>query len=883
MKKRIRIAVIFAACAVLVCVYALPASALFNEEDAAHVRPADIENGTLAIGAHLIHISALTDELYGIASASAAESGQDRIYYKSELNGGAWCDITGANSLSAIAFVPDGDGTAVPTVVGDSIIAALFFTHHTKSDGITYDLRNNSPVNIFNIRSPYDLESMEELSPLKMQYDMFVEMENPPPDDPAAAAIWVDKRDEILKRTGQFWQTSVHTPQTDEYDRYLAALQSYYQAVAAEADSEDEIAAIQACMDSVDTARRVDVFAVVESALMQFIEDSMSVMDGSLTDSNLQAALGDSLANIQTAFGEAQGRMLSEGATILSSVRYRASTDLINHAAAGDFAACDIDVVVLVNLKNIENGTPQDAASEAALLQNELILRAASRLTEFLYAGESSKYKAAVTALSAGATLRAIAADNRGLLGIARGELEFFIDALTKRIPAEESEGYLTTRITLTQGWYAGIGGDAFFEDATACVGSHIEFLSKLKRQIELALGGSALDQLVAEKGVLQTEYLAALDNSDLAGAKAAEDQIAEIDDQIAAAEEETNAEISELETDINDLENELAGLDDDDAGRAAIEREIDLKESQLRGLSDSLSSDSMGKLAADLRNEALDIIENGGNTGALGDIIDSLGGLLESAPKIAFPALKDLYSAMQKKSALDGSSAFSGDIAKAEALLTDSKAAYDTALSGSKTAADLKDFIAGALASGAGGDTGGGTGGDTGSGAGSGADADNVALINALIDYADATGNADASNLAGAEALRQMNLGNPLVFKWVDDSAQGYLPVTAIRAYKGMRYVWSRNLNQATLARGIDYYTYTAYSDKIVRGKDKKEVEYMDTPSRFLGCVYLPLAYTEKTFECIPVRVGNTDLGVLMSTKLSEQSDGLLDTLMSS
>ena len=104
----------------------LYAQGFWDEEKAVHITADAIEPSTLAIGTHLIHLSALTDSLYEIANQSAEESGQNTIYYKSELGGGAWFDITSATSLADITE----QGTAVQN--GD--IEALFFTHHTKSD-----------------------------------------------------------------------------------------------------------------------------------------------------------------------------------------------------------------------------------------------------------------------------------------------------------------------------------------------------------------------------------------------------------------------------------------------------------------------------------------------------------------------------------------------------------------------------------------------------------------------------------------------------------------------------------------------------------------------------------------------------------------------------
>ena len=87
-------------------------------------------------------LSALTDSLYEIANTSAEESGQGQIYYKSELGEGAWFDITSATSLLDI--------TTGGSPVTDGEMEELFFTHHTKSDKITYDLRTGKAVNIFN-------------------------------------------------------------------------------------------------------------------------------------------------------------------------------------------------------------------------------------------------------------------------------------------------------------------------------------------------------------------------------------------------------------------------------------------------------------------------------------------------------------------------------------------------------------------------------------------------------------------------------------------------------------------------------------------------------------------------------------------------------------
>ena len=144
-------------------------AALENEKDSkvrsVQVSEADIESGTLIIGSHLIHINGLTDELYSIAQESANEFNQDKIYYKSELANGSWFEITTATSIADIT-------TQGNPVSKGFINEELRFTHLTDSKGVTKDLRTGETVSIYDIPEPYDLEVMEELEPLKLQYQI---------------------------------------------------------------------------------------------------------------------------------------------------------------------------------------------------------------------------------------------------------------------------------------------------------------------------------------------------------------------------------------------------------------------------------------------------------------------------------------------------------------------------------------------------------------------------------------------------------------------------------------------------------------------------------------------------------------------------------------
>ncbi|MDE6516329.1 MAG: hypothetical protein K2L18_00550, partial [Acetatifactor sp.] len=193
MKRRHRIMIAAALTVVLIsCFGKNMAVALFDQNRAVQLDLSTIENSTLLIGTHLIYLHSLNDQIYEIAMQSASDSGQDRMYYKSELAGGMWMDITDAGSISDIS----AGGIAADI----NEINSLYLTHHTRSNGITYDLRSQLPVCIFDITSVYELENLPELEALKLQYDLMRESES---------KTYADRRNIGLIR--DFFATDVHT------------------------------------------------------------------------------------------------------------------------------------------------------------------------------------------------------------------------------------------------------------------------------------------------------------------------------------------------------------------------------------------------------------------------------------------------------------------------------------------------------------------------------------------------------------------------------------------------------------------------------------------------------------------------------------------------
>lgn len=122
---------------------------------------------TIIIGTHAIHFDALNEKLIDMAEKSKDESGQQKVYYKSELANGDWFDITNSEGISAI--INDTEN-----VVSASIINDLPLTHWTDEKGVTTELSTGKSVSVNTMTSYKDPNNMmPELKALKNERDMY--------------------------------------------------------------------------------------------------------------------------------------------------------------------------------------------------------------------------------------------------------------------------------------------------------------------------------------------------------------------------------------------------------------------------------------------------------------------------------------------------------------------------------------------------------------------------------------------------------------------------------------------------------------------------------------------------------------------------------------
>lgn len=846
---------------------------MWNEDDAVHIKSSDIENSTLAVGTHLIALSALNDELYKTAEQSAEDSGQNRIYYKSELAKGTWYDITSASSLKDI--------TTQGTPVQDSEIEALFFTYHTKSDGKTYDLRTNKAVNLYDINNPYDLEKLEELFPLKNQYDQIKETQA---DSKAGKQKLAD--------IGKIFSTNVKNDTTNQCDAALAALQKYKDSL--NGASADKTEAVQKVMSAVDASRRAQVFTVLSPVLSDYSQKLGSIQDtsdssgkvteGASVDTTLQSAVNDSLSNVTASLTEQQGKMLSEGTTVMSGLQYQVSQQLITDAKAGNNDACGKDVAALNHLDNIMNGVVKDKAGELSFLDGTLLPKATDRYVSGLRAGENSDYKAAVSSHATAQQLKSIADTNTGTLNASRNELESYISAEVLRLENAKAKDFVGARLKQSEGYSDSVPKDAFYDGACSTVQSHIDFLSQKLKKITNAGGGDDLDKMIAQKADLKTQYLSALDKNDLEGAKKIKDQMDALDAKIKDAQDGQADALSAAQQDLTDLEAKLAAVKGT-ANEKDLAAQVAEAKAKVSSLQSGMSDGSVGQKAASLKDKCLSIVASDSpETGTLGTDLDSLGGMLNMNYKIVFPALQQIHSAMVRQRDVNGKSDFNDAIAKVEKLILNNKAAYDASLKNGLDADGLgalaRKFFAGEIGQGA------GTSGSS-SGAGSGyvtglsAGRPRVVYLLALQMYYDQTKNSAAKTLLSSVAQQEINAGNLLVFERVNDVASEYLPVTAIADYTGMRYVWNQNQLRGTLAQGGAYYGFTVYSDAVLKSRDGTEKDRMTQAAKYLGSVHIPEDYAKQKFKTEAVYLSGTSYGALSADDLKNYAEQLFSLMM--
>lgn len=879
------------------------AKAVFQREEAVHIQAQSIENSTLIIGTHLIHISAMNDELYHIAVKSAVSSAQNDIYYKSELAEGKWYNISSASSLSDI--------TETGKAVSDEKIEELLLTHHTKSDGITYDLKKNIAVCVYDIIDPYDLENLEELEPLSNQYNLMKERE---------------KNTEMQTSNGKlvekFLEQDITTEQTKVYDDQLEVLQKYYTSMKKEGAAKENIGVVLKVMGKVDASRRKEALQTISKALDELeknIRDISTVSEkGEVqasemydVDEELLEALLESQVKVEESLITYDGNSFDEGTTRMSKMEYDLSKSLVGTCDTSS-AESDETVQSLIHLSHIMEGSVIAPVSEVKLL-DELIKEMEDEYEAVLKKGTGET-------------------DDESNIEAKRSELQFYVQGKAERLESEEAQSFLTECVDKSSKFLEAVPEGTTGEAMLASVHQYQSWLQELVTKSVARNAASELQQWKEEKEKLEEQKLSALDNSQVEQAKKIQVLIDEKVSKIEAAEKEISDEISKLNEQKQQLE---AGEGELEGEGSSAERKADI-EKQIALLNAKLPENSTTLNIQESKNNLLQMIKNHqitqDNQEEASINVEALGALLEAGSQTAGEALREVYQAMAADTYLSESKVYDTLMNRIEELVADNQVVLEQSLlSETQAFRVLKNilgdnignlFIQNSQVN----DIEENTDGNTEEGEEStyedieeegeesidedieegteDTDTDSTeqeetqteyqytydaskvdktdlqAAILALADTAEQTENTALENLALAMVQTVYNQEEDTgIFLYRSESLEKFAPVSELADYLGYRYVWSDTKKTAAMSKGSAYYSFQAFRRDVNRGEGQREE--LPCNALFSQQVYIPFTYIEEEFECKVTAVGDTGYGIFADAGVLEKAEKIEQQLL--
>ncbi len=843
-------------------------NAVFDTSKAVHINPGEIDDSTLIIGTHLIYLHSMTDDIYDVAVQSASDSNQNKRYYKSELAGGTWYDITDASSLDDII---GESGNAVP----DEEIRALYMTHHTKKDGITYALSDGRAVNIFNTYDVYDLEKMPELAQLKSRYDIMKE---------------TDSSKKEREYVSGFFQTDTYTATTAACDARLSSLQFYYQVLAENDAPVEEKNSVMSVMKKIDNARKIDIYETVDKALSKLEEnvtkndsdkknsgnsDEKDNVDTRLDD-GLLTAIADSGSSVSDSRTQAENGLLEEGDGVLSREEYRTSLELIKHAEEKNHSACDRDNRRLINLGNIKGSVISRKEEELALL-DELIREADADYSGELHKGETQDYKDMKARNTAHAALDNRIRQDMSQVNISRSELQFFIQEKTDRMEQEEAQAYILERINGVYGFRKAIPSDDYKDSAADTVDTYEEWLGNLLSQIKQEgqkQGDRGGENLYEQKEELKEQKMEALDDLNLDTAKKINAKLEQVDKKIKELEEAAENEIRALENEKKIAQAELSSQPDNEK----LQEKLAGLEAEIAKKTADFPSDSKTKNISDIKTQAKEILRTKDTSQVsldeLDGCIDGLKSLSESGSALALDAMKEIYKEMVSAMYLDDRNGYKNLVEKLEEDIADID--IPGILGEELTAKDAVKTVEEALGKDIGEITGSG---DGGSGQEGLTQEEAAGAVIALAEYGEKSGNKEISELAESMAAALSGNAKGCVSRTYLSGGELFAPIDTVARFTKYRYLWNSTKKEAVLSQGGAYCRFTAGDKKVILENDA--AEEMEQAAEFDGILYLPDSYLKNKFDCSVYDIYGTGYCVLVSQEINELSGNLLEQLM--
>lgn len=793
-----------------------------------HVSDDSIEKATLVIGSHLIQINGLTDELYETALQSAGEFGQYQVYYKSELADGSWFEVTEASSILEI--------TSQGNPVNKTVIESLEFTHKTNADGITTDLRTGDKVGVFDINDPYQLETMQELEPLRIQRQLLEEKASPTEDD------------EIYKKLlTQFFQKPVQNDKTGQCDGQLKSLQAYIEGLAQRDKPGAWAEAANTVAQGIDAERRVESLTILDGWLDVLLEDASDLTaqprekeDKEQEDTaaafavnpDVVAAVGEAKQNVEDSILTYTAKRLSQGSNVAGRSRYRYSRALIEKSQNGDTAGCDAAVENLCSLEHIISGRVADQDRELDLLHSDLISSSGAVYKEKLSLGAGGAYRQAVSDGVAAAALTRHLQTRKTETDAARTEYQTMLAAAFVRMENKEAQAYTLQLIDGVADLEAFIPDDAAAPYMRETTAAHLAWLqSELAELVRNDAGSSQMDTLKKEKEELSRKRREALDRNDLAQEK-----------RLAAEEAAKQRDIDRLTEELTIV---LGSQNSSQAEKARA----------MAALGEGSAASVMNALADKI---ALSVTEGGYETGETANSVNALAAVGALDPDAAQAALGRVRESLQSAVSLDAAAAkeLSDRIDAAKAQI--SAAGRSGILTRDELTALLEQIL--------------------GESPEKSSDTDQVAVVAALQRLGAETGNPEFGKLAAYYAGKLAEEGNPYVYRKYTAAAEVYVPLPVVGTAAGYRYIFEAGEARATLKKNSSYYTFTvAKRSYEMTGEASGELCGL---LQQMGAPYLQAADTRELFGVDGLYIEDSAYGIALNGEIAKRMEEICELL---
>ncbi|MCR4704944.1 MAG: hypothetical protein K5641_02650 [Lachnospiraceae bacterium] len=829
-----------------------------------------IDNTTLFIGTYLIYMDSVTDELYTMASASASDSGQFNTYYKSEIAGGAWFDISDAEGIKDIS------DSATPVPITE--LNPLWITYVVGKDGTVRDAKSMAITNPFNVPDPYDLYNLPQMEPIRNQYDLLVQ------DEGAKGESDDYYRTVLLELLSYRYKSS----RTDECDQKIDSLFALYNAYLNQ-DKKDEADIVFELMSRVDAVRRAEVMNWIigadedapgfegESALDSYTarftteafrkemfadEDEDEKIPELVIKSAVNDAMGDARSSCNTAYNEYVSKQLIDGDTVLKHAEYLLSSQAIDQASGGVSGQMDRILSKLRFVYNIESGVIEDIDGELNLIETELLPAAQQNYISALSMGEPGEYKAAVSSNYERGVRNQILEDQKTQVNQKRTDLQMMISSKTDRMDARDALEFTNGRIELTNTWRGNIRNDAFKKKASETVDEHIEWLKQHAQSIidsDSSLK-SELDLLKDRKDELLELKQEALDDNDRNKAAKIDTMIAEVDKQIAAKTAELEDAVANGDA-AADVTLRGAGTENG-ANEKLKQKAIEAANNgdragaldAINALTENGAADALSQLANALKDEnagAGDGAGDGAGTGeGEGDGADAGEGA-DGGDSLANELAASAGEAVEKAKEVQKTTGLGTGTEKPSAT------SGIASLTGNTLDSILADILGGSFDS---------------------LDAKGKVIAAAAMNRVGKLGSGIAAQLATTMIMTCRNEGNRYTYAIFEaDAAHTYFSAKALGYASGYRYSYSTSKQEATLSSGGKVYRFKVNSNKVTLSGDvTKDMKYK---TGFQSDAYIPEDDTAGFFDCKAEYIESTKLAACLPNRWSAKADEIVET----